>query len=63
MPNYDRFESANKLSYNELDKYCLNQTTFNFYQEILPEMKKMARDIAHAVGDTRIIGAGKGLSF
>lgn len=63
LPNYDKYEPANKLSYNELDKYCLNNTTFNFYQEILPEMKKAARDIAHAVGDRRLVGAGRGASF
>jgi tubulin polyglutamylase TTLL1/tubulin monoglycylase TTLL3/8 len=63
LPNYDKFEPANKLSYNELDRYCLNNTTFNFYQEILPEMKKVARDICHAVGDRRLIGAGKGFNF
>ena len=26
-------------------------------------MKKIARDICRAVGDTRLVGAGKGLSF
>jgi tubulin polyglutamylase TTLL1/tubulin monoglycylase TTLL3/8 len=63
MPNYDKYEPANKLSYSELDKYCLNHNTFSFYQNILPEMKKITRDICHAVGDQRLIGSQKGVSF
>lgn len=63
MKNYGEHETANKLSYNEIDKYFLNNTTFNFTQEVLPEMKRIARDICHAVGDTGRIGGGSGLSF
>ena len=51
MKNYGEHETANKLSYSEIDKYLQNNTTTNFYQEILPEMKRVSRDICHAVGD------------
>lgn len=63
MKNYGEHESANKLSYSDIDKYFLNNTAFNFSTQILPEMKKISRDICHAVGDCNLIGAGAGLSF
>jgi len=63
MPNYDKYESANKLSYGDMDKYCLNNTTFNFNGDIVPEIRRITRDICHAVGDGRLIGAGRGVGF
>lgn len=45
MANYDKFESANKLSYSDLDKYCLNHTTFAFHRDILPKIRKITRDV------------------
>ncbi len=31
LKHYGEHQSANKLSFNDIDKYCLNNTTFNFY--------------------------------
>lgn len=46
-----------------MDKYCLNHTTYRFYQEILPEIKRISKDICHAVGDRGLIGAHRGVAF
>ena len=43
MRNYDKYESANKLSYIDINKYFANNTPYKFYEEILPEIKSMAR--------------------
>jgi hypothetical protein len=29
----------------------------------MPEIKRISRDICHAVGDSRLIGSGKGFNF
>ena len=48
LDNYDKYESANKLSYSDLEKYLHSQRGIQFYKNIVPEMKKIARDTCEA---------------
>ena len=46
--NYDKYESANKLSYSELDKYLREENNIEFSRDIVPKMKNIATDMCKA---------------
>ena len=51
IKHYGEHEPNNKLSFQELDKYMLNNETFSLYKDVLPQMKTIARDTCQAVGE------------
>jgi tubulin--tyrosine ligase len=51
LKHYGEHEPNNKLSFQELDKYMLNNETFSLYKDVLPQMKTIARDTCQAVGE------------
>ena len=63
LPHYSQHEPANKLSYQEMDKYCQQNTTINFSKDTLPHIKSISRDICKAVTSKGLVGAGKGVGF
>lgn len=46
--NYDKYETANKLSYVEIDKYIKNEYGFDFFNTILKKMKLTSIDVCKA---------------
>jgi hypothetical protein len=52
FPDYHRYEPYNKVSYEEFQRYLdmnYNGKRYNFKEQILPDMKKMATDAAKSV--------------
>jgi tubulin polyglutamylase TTLL1 len=52
FPDYHRYEPYNKVSYEEFQRYLdmnFNGKRYNFKEQILPKMKKMATDAAKSV--------------
>ena len=47
---YGKFESANKISYDDFDLYLQKYYNVNFYEEILPKIKNLVADIFEACG-------------
>lgn len=50
--DYGKFESGNKLSYQEFDKLLLKERNVSFYQKIVPKIKKSVKDIFEATGQS-----------
>ena len=48
--DYGKYEKGNKISYEEFQKYLTKnyRKDFNFYDEILPKMKRLATDAMRA---------------
>lgn len=43
--SYGKYESGNKLSFNDMQKYVKNNTPeFDFYQQVYPRMMELATD-------------------
>ena len=43
--NYEKYESANKLSYIDIHKYLANQYCYDFMGKILKQMKNIANNV------------------
>jgi hypothetical protein len=49
LPDYGRYEKANKITYEELDAFVKKQDPqFDFYKMVYPKMKQLATDAIHA---------------
>lgn len=51
MPDYGKYEKGNKISYQELHHYISKHygyKTYNFKEQIIPKMKKIATDVVKA---------------
>jgi len=49
LPNYSKFEKANKLSYSQLNEYMLKiNPNKGFYNTIFHQIKTIGTDIIHA---------------
>ena len=49
MPQYGKFEKANKLSYKQLNDYMLKANPKRgFYDCVFPQLRKIGTDIIHA---------------
>ena len=49
--NFGKYESNNKLSYLEMQKYILKNDEVDFSKEILPKMRDIAKDALFATRD------------
>eukprot|EP00353_Schmidingerella_taraikaensis_P001999 CAMPEP_0185599350 /NCGR_PEP_ID=MMETSP0434-20130131/82641_1 /TAXON_ID=626734 ORGANISM="Favella taraikaensis, Strain Fe Narragansett Bay" /NCGR_SAMPLE_ID=MMETSP0434 /ASSEMBLY_ACC=CAM_ASM_000379 /LENGTH=198 /DNA_ID=CAMNT_0028228713 /DNA_START=1905 /DNA_END=2501 /DNA_ORIENTATION=+ len=48
--DYGKYESANKISYQDFDKHLLKEKNVSFLQTIVPKIKDMVTDVLEASG-------------
>jgi len=48
--DYGKYESANKISYQDFDKHLIKEKNVSFLQTIVPKIKEMVTDVFDATG-------------